>query len=161
MTIEKLLWKIPQYRRKKVIEVVDAGEEEIRNLPVYDVVRYDRYFLLRDTLLGDTIRPGWNDVGNYLRQDRLLKIFNKYQLAGRFMAEFPEIDDNRIIALVGNLYSDYVAGNMWADGMNPDPQAAREKLDRRIKKWAELLSEVNPSLADIFCKSATEYREIL
>ena len=147
MALEKLLWKIPQYRRRKVIEVVDDGEKELRNLPVYDTIGYARY------LLDETVRQGLDDAGTYLRQDRLLKIFNKYQLAERFIVEFsaiPAINDRKIVALVGNLYRDYVAGNMWADGMNPDPQATGEKLDQKIYRWTRLLSEIDLDLADAF-----------
>ena len=156
MTLEKLLWKIPQYRRRKVIEVVDDGEKELRNLPVYDTIGYARY------LLDETVRHGLDDVGNYLRQDKLLRIFNKYQLAERFIVEFsaiPAIDDRKIVALIGNLYSDYVAGNMWADGMNPDPQNTGEKLDQKIYRWTRLLSEID--LADAFNYLASKYKEKL
>ncbi len=141
-----------------MIEIVNTGEQEIRDLPVYDTIGYARY------LLDETIKSGFDDVGNYLRQDRLLKIFNKYQLAERFMVEFsaiPAIDDRKIVALVGNLYRDYVAGNMWADGMNPDPQATGEKLDQRIYRWTRLLSEIDLDLADAFNYLALKYQERL
>jgi len=156
MALEKLLWKIPSFRRRKVIEVVDGGEEELRNLPVYDTIGYARY------LLDETVRQSLDDAGIYLRQDRLLKIFNKYQLAERFIVEFsaiPAIDDRKIVALIGNLYSDYVAGNMWADGMNPDPQNTGEKLDQKIYRWTRLLSEID--LADAFNYLASKYKEKL